>query len=449
MKTHPNRLHIGIIGAGAAGLMAGIAAARAGYRVTIYERNEKAGRKILVTGNGRCNITNQNVSWKNYHGKHAKFAASVLAEFSNYETIAFFEKLGLALVEEDRGRMFPATQKAQSVIDVLLKELEHLGVEIFYNKKIQKIKKNVSGFQLEAIPKKEYLVDRLIIATGGKSYAILGSTGDGYRFAENFGHHLVDLFPASTPFRISSKICNSLMGIKVDVALKIFNNKNKVIAKNSGEMMFTHLGISAPVVLEMSRDVSRFLYLEENAALTCSINFFPDLSQDELIALMYQRTANNPERNLGSIFHELLPKKLVATILEAFDFDPLLKNTQVSKKMLNRIAIIFTDYRERIEKILGWDSAQFTAGGVDTTEIDSETMQSRLVPGLFFAGEVVDIDGDSGGFNLQWAWSSGWVAGRSAGVRERRANGEERISSSSHLASRISEMGTTKDLTTK
>ncbi|MFC1780127.1 NAD(P)/FAD-dependent oxidoreductase [Patescibacteria group bacterium] len=399
-----------IIGGGASGMMAAITAAQKGHEVTIFEKNEKLGKKILVTGNGRCNITNTNVSWKNYHGTNPKFSASVLAQFDNDKTVEFFERLGLVLVEEDKGRLFPRSNQAQSVIDLLEQELDKLDIKVLFNRKVKQLTIRNKRFFVTTYQKKKYEGDALILATGGRTFPKTGSTGDGYRFAESFGHNIIKPFPASTPFRIKSIVCNKLQGIKVNVRLKVYSNSN-LISDKTGELLFTHLGVSAPVVLESSRAVSKVLSENRDANIICSINFFPEYSQEELHKLLKRRIVNHPERNISSQFTGILPKKVTPTILRDSKIDPEQISKQVSSKTIHQILQSLTDYRLSITGVLDWNIAQFTAGGVDTKEIDSKTMQSKLVPDLYFCGEVVDIDGDSGGYNLQWAWSSGYVAG--------------------------------------
>ena len=399
-----------VIGGGASGMVASIAAARNRHNVTVFEKNEKLGKKVLLTGNGRCNLTNVNISWQNYFGAHPKFTASVLAKFSNKDTMKFFEELGLVLIEEDNGRIFPRSNQAQSVIDILEEELERLKVEIKYNQKIKSLGKTNKEFEVTTYQGKSYQCDKLIIATGGKTYPKTGSTGDGYRFAVSFGHKIVLPFPVSTPFRIKSIVCNKLQGIKVNARLKVIYN-NKVIADNTGEVLFTHLGISAPAVLESSREVSKILSKDQKAQISCSINLFPEYSNDQLRSLLLKKIKNHPDRKFSSQFIGMLPKKVAPTILKYSNIDPEVKSKDVSRTLLHQVVLLLTDYRLQIIGVLGWDIAQFTAGGVDTNELNSQTMESKLVPGLYFCGEVVDIDGQSGGYNLQWAWSSGWVSG--------------------------------------
>lgn len=399
-----------IIGGGASGMIAAISAARNGNNVSIFEKNEKLGKKILITGNGRCNITNTNVSWKNYNGTYPKFTASVISQFDNNKTINLFEKLGLILVEENNGRLFPRSNQAQSVIDCLKHEINKLNVEIKFNQKIKQVAVSNKKFLVTTYQNKKYNFDKIIIATGGKTYPKTGSTGDGYRFAKSFGHKIIQPFPVSTPFRIKSIICNKLQGIKVNVKLKI-SHKNNLIVENIGELLFTHLGISAPVVLESSREVSKIFVSNPNSQIKCSINFFPEYSQEQLLDILVKRFHENPDKNIGNQFIGMLPKKVAPAILKYFNINPEVKSRDTSKKTINQVIQILTNFNLEIIGVLGWDTAQFTAGGVDVKEINSQTMESKLVPRLYFCGEVVDIDGQSGGYNLQWAWSSGWVAG--------------------------------------
>jgi len=403
---------VAIIGGGASGMVAAISASKGGHHVTLFEKNESLGKKILLTGNGRCNITNANVSWRNYFGTHPKFAASVLSKFTNAETIQFFEELGLILREEDRGRIFPRSNQAQSVIDVLSEELERLCVEVKYNHIIKEVERGEKVFILKTSDNKRLLFDKLILATGGKSFPHSGSTGDGYRFAKQFGHHVIKPFPVSTPFRMKSLVCNKLQGIKVNACLKIMHNE-KIVSQKEGELLYTHLGISAPVVLESSREVSRILAKNPDAKVVCSINLFPEYSREQISSILRKRFLSYPSKNLANQFIGILPRKIAPVLFRHYHLNPEMKSDQVSKKLLSKLVSILTDHRESIQEVLSWNAAQFTAGGVDTKQIDSQTMESKLMPGLFFCGEVVDIDGQSGGYNLQWAWSSGYVAGNS------------------------------------
>jgi len=405
---------VAIIGGGAAGMMAAVSVSKKGNNVTIFEKNEKLGKKILLTGNGRCNITNSNVNSQNYHGKYPKFSASVLSQFTNKDTIKFFEDLGLVLKEEDNGRLFPRSNQAQSVIDCFEEKLKELKVTIKYNQKIKDISKKNNKFIITTYQNKNYEFNKLIIATGGKTYPNTGSTGDGYRFAKNFGHKIIKPFPVSAPFRIKSVICNKLQGIKVNAKLTIFHNDKKLV-ENTGELLFTHLGISAPVVLESSREVSRILSGKPDENITCSINLLPEYNLEELFKLLNSRIKRNLERTLGNQFMGILPKKVAPVILKYHNINPDLKSSNVSKQIIHKTIQTLTNYKEKILSVLGWESAQFTAGGVDVSEINSKTMESKIVKDLYFCGEVIDIDGDSGGYNLQWAWSSGYVAGKYLG----------------------------------
>lgn len=403
-------MKVAIIGGGASGMMAAISAAEEGFSPTIFEKNESLGKKILLTGNGRCNISNSTVSWKNYNGTHPRFAASALNQFSQTRTRIFFQDLGLVLKEEDAGRLFPRSDQAQSVVEVLKEELKNQNVKVLLNQKIRKVNKENDKFKLLTYQGKEHKFDKLIIATGGRSYPSTGSTGDGYRFAKMLGHNVVSPFPASVPLRISHIVCNKLQGIKLVTTFKILY-KGKTVEEVTDELLFTHLGLSAPAVLRSSRAVSKILYKNPDENVECSINFFPEFSQDKLIKLIKKRIESHPNRQIGNQFIGMLPKRLAPTILKYSDFNPDKKSTAISTREIDKIVSLLTDFRLKIDDILGWKLAQFTAGGIDVKEINPKTLQSKKTNNLYFCGEVIDIDGESGGYNLQWAWSSGFVAG--------------------------------------
>ncbi len=425
---------VAIIGAGGAGLMAAISSAQAGGDVTIFEKNDKVGSKILISGRGRCNVTNSNVSWKNYYGTNPKFVASVFARFSNKDVIEFFEERGLKLKEEDRGRLFPVSDRSQSVIDVLLDEIKKQKVRMKLGTNVRDVKFQISNskfqknskvenqklktidckspnFLIEISQGNEEYFDKVIITTGGLTYPNTGSTGDGYRFAESFGHTIIKQFPVSVPFRIKSEICNKLQGVKVDAKLFVKHN-NTIIHKDKGHILFTHLGISGPMVLRASRKVSEIFSKNPKAKITCFASFFPEYNDEEIRTEIFNRISKYPDRALGNLFHELVPKKFSPTVFENLKINYERKVSQISKKEILKVIELFRNFEIGDVHLLDWNTAHFTAGGVDTKEINSQTMESKIVPGLFFAGEVVDIDGASGGYNLTWSWCSGWVAGR-------------------------------------
>jgi len=412
----PKTKDVVIIGGGPSGIIAAIVAARNGADVTILEKGSQLGRKILVTGNGRCNMSNENISWQNYHGKYPKFSASVFGRFSNYDTLEFFRELGLETKVEDRGRIFPVSDQATSVLDVLLYELESLEINVLYKSKVTSINKSDYGFSIKLFNGKVIKADKVIISTGGKTFPKLGNTGDGYKLAETLGHKIETIFPVSVGLEVEhgyKTLCNKLQGVKVEAEARAVIG-DMVLAEDVGTVLFTHFGLSAWAIMRLSFAVSRALNVDGNEMVDILIDFFPQYSVDDLDSLLEQRFKENPKKTLGFSFVGLMQKKLAPVLLEFVEFDTTRKVGEISKVDRRKIVETLKSFRLEVEGTRSWDEAQFTYGGVAVEEIDSKTMESKVILGLYFAGEVVDIVGDSGGYNLQWAWSSGYVAGEAA-----------------------------------
>jgi predicted Rossmann fold flavoprotein len=405
-----------IIGAGASGMMAGIMAERRGKHVLIVEKSDKIGRKILVTGNGRCNLTNKNVveDYKrpvHYFGENPKFVLSVLNQFGLEDTLEFFEKLGIGFKEEDNGRLFPVSNQAQSVIDVLLYEVRELGIKVAKPNKTRKISfnKKTEEFEFELNDGQQIVSPKLVVATGGLTHVELGATGDGYEIAQKFGHRITPTFPAYSAMIVKSPLCQKLQGVKLEVKVVAFSQKGR-IAENEGTLMFAHFGLSAPSVLEISRQIAHEIKIN-NGKVRLEINFLPFLAPKPADEFIRQRWENSSSKPLSLSFTGILPKKVFPSILEAAGIDPERKVSTITKEERAQIVSLLTKHEFAVEDIRGFDEAHFTAGGVDTKEIDPKTLESKLQKGLYFCGEVMDIDGQCGGYNLQWAWSSGAVVG--------------------------------------
>ena len=402
-----------VVGGGAAGMIAAISARRLGADVTILEKNPRVGKKILATGNGRCNFTNINADVTYYHGNNPKFTYSALSNFTVDDTIRFFEKLGIAHKIEDFGKAFPMSDQASSVLDVLLYELNDLGVNIVCNANVKDIRKN-GKFLIELEDGKVYKGDRVIITTGGKAMPSSGSDGNGYDLAARLGHTIIDIFPALVQLKLEGPFFKRLDGVKfVGIAEIIHNNKS--VATDRGDILFTNYGVSGPPILQISRKAGELLKAGQEAYL--KITIMDMMPKDELRTLLKKRWQISSSKPLDFSLVGVINKRLIPVVLmEAGINDAGRPVASLSAKEQERIVDILTDWRFKIRGTRSWPSAQVTAGGVDTKEISQDTMESKLVEGLFFAGEIIDIDGQCGGFNLQWAWSSGYIAGQNAAL---------------------------------
>lgn len=403
-----------VVGGGAAGMMAAISARRLGAKVTILERNPRVGKKILATGNGRCNFTNINMDIHYYSGRNPKFAFSPLANFSADDAIQFFEKLGIAHKVEGLGKVFPMSDQASSILDVLLYELKQLGVTIICDAYVEKIIKEEDLFIVGLDSGKEYRGDRVILATGGKAMPSSGSDGNGYNLAKGLGHKIIDIFPALVQLMLEGPHFKRINGVKfVGTAELIYNNKS--IDKNRGDILFTNYGVSGPPILQISRKAGELLNREQDIYLKVSV--IDNMSREALRELMERRFQVGAKKPIDFSLVGLINKRLIPVVLlEAGIKDLRTPVAHLSAKEKEGIIDILTDWRFKIRGTKSWPSAQVTAGGVDTEEIDQSTMESKLVQGLYFAGEIIDIDGKCGGYNLQWAWSSGFIAGQNAAL---------------------------------
>ncbi len=403
-----------VVGGGAAGMMAAISARRLGAGVTILERNPRVGKKILATGNGRCNFTNINADITCYRGKNPQYALPALAKFTAGDTIRFFERLGIGHKVEELGKVFPMSGQASSILDVLLYELNELGVNIVCDAFVKDITKKDDKFILELENGKLYRGDRVVLAAGGKAMPASGSDGRGYDLAQKLGHTITDIFPALVQLMLEGSFFKSIEGVKFVGTAEIMHN-NKSLTKDRGDILFTNYGVSGPPILQISRKAGELLKAGREAYLRITI--MDMMPKEELGMLIKKRFQTAPKKPVDFSLVGLINKRLIPVVLiEAGIPDKKRLVADLSAKEQERIIDILTDWRFKIRGTKSWPSAQVTAGGVDTTGIDQKTMESKSVKGLFFAGEIIDIDGQCGGFNLQWAWSSGFIAGQSAAL---------------------------------
>ncbi len=400
---------IAIIGAGASGLVAAIVAARRGVKVQVYEKNNKIGKKILATGNGRCNVTNQNIKTSNYHGKNPSFVNSSLNRFNTSTCKEFFSELGVELVEGQRGRLYPRSLQSSSIVELLVYECKRLGVEFFLNTKVDKITKKGNKFCLH-VEEKSLHVNRVLVATGGLAMPTLGSCDSGYEFAKSFGHTIVPTHPSLVQL-VCTEDLKPISGVKVEGSIEVYEDgQSKTFA--NGDILFTNYGISGSAVLDISRVVSHSLLFKR--ALHVKIDLLPEFSKEQLKNLLKKRLKHSNGKSVALWLDGFINSKLARFIEKSLHVKCA---DNLNNKEFTKLVYALKNLTLHVEDTKGFKSAEVTAGGVSTDEIDFQTMESKLQRGLFFSGEVVDIDADCGGYNLHWAWASGMSAGNNISQR--------------------------------
>ncbi len=404
-----------VIGGGPAGMFAAIAAAEKGHAVTLYEKNEKLGKKLFITGKGRCNLTNACETAELFEKipGNSKFLYSAIYGYDNYRVMDFFESRGLKLKTERGERVFPQSDHSSDVIKVLEKELRAQGVQIELNTEVEEVLREedrVSGVQIRRgikIEKKAY--DAVIIATGGISYPQTGSTGDGYRFAKESGHGLTEAIPSLVPIILKEKEFLSLQGLSLrNVSLTIHLGKRK--ESYFGEMLFTHFGISGPLVLTLTAEYGRQL-MKEEAGLELDLK--PALSEKQLDLRLQRDFEKYINKDFRNALSDLLPAKLIPLIIDKSGIEPERKVHDITREERLALGELIKHLPMTAAGLRGFSEAIITKGGVRVKDIDASTMESKLVKGLYFAGEVIDVDAVTGGYNLQIAWSTGYLAGSS------------------------------------
>ena len=379
-----------VVGGGAAGLIAAITAAQNGAVVTVLEQNENPGRKICVTGNGRCNLTNKDMRPECFRGQHPEFAAGILKQFPLEETLAFFENLGVAFTDR-KGWIYPRSNQAKCIPELLLLKARSLKVKIKTRETVKAVvyekgrwKAKTSGWTYEG--------DRVILANGSKASQVPGADGSGYEIAAALGHRIVKPLPALTGLRCRGNAFSAWAGVRTDAKVTLLLD-GKAFAEESGEVQLTDYGISGIPVFQLSRYAIRAL--EEGRKVSVMVNFLPEYTKESLREQLEKRRTLCPYQSEAEILLGLLPDKLI----------------KMFRKQKADLCQTITEYMLEVKGCSGFEQAQICSGGVDTTQIHPDTLESMLYPGLFFAGELLDIDGPCGGYNLQWAWSSGAVAG--------------------------------------
>ncbi len=401
--------HVAVVGGGASGHLAAYFAALNGNRVVLFEKQKKLGRKLLATGNGRCNITNRNIALSNYHGRNPKFVLNVFSRFGLRETEHFFNNIGLPLVEENHGRMFPASFQASSVTGVLLYELKKLNVDIKTHRKVVKIGAVKGMFKIITAGKEEYSCQSVILSAGNCSYPQLGGTKVGIELVEELGHRIVEPFPAILPVNIPLKSVHRLQGVKWKSSIAVLC-KGKIISSTEGELLFTGFGLSGTAALDISRSVNENIIKGKSPEIV--IDFFPQYSYDELFEL-FQSIWADSNKKLSFSMTGIINSRIPEVVLGISGIDPDRRINELNIREKKEIVKIFKCFKLTPGKPRPFSEAVVAAGGVDVSEINPATMESRIVKNLFITGELLDIDGDSGGYNLQFAWSTGAIAGMS------------------------------------
>ena len=398
---------IGIIGGGASGMAAALAAAEnKAVQVILMERQARVGRKLQATGNGRCNLSNLHAATGGYHGDDAAFSDYAISAFPPEAALDWFRRLGLFTVAEASGRVYPYSDQANSVVDVLRFALEQENITVKLGFEVEKVKKTAAGFRIES--KEEIIaVDKLIIACGGLAGTKLGGTMSGYKLLRSFGHKCTKLRPTLVQLKSDWKGAAALKGVRANCHAAICHN-DRLHSESTGELQFTEYGLSGPVIFEISRDAC-----QEAGDWVCKLDFLPEMTEEILKAELFRRKETN--LTASELLTGILHNRLGRVISQAAGVNPNRKISELSDYELAETARLVKQFEVSLTEPMGMDSAQVTAGGIVTEGFDPTTMESRLVPGLYACGEVLDVDGDCGGYNLQWAWSSGRLAGHHAG----------------------------------
>ena len=394
-------------------MMAAITAARRGFKVTLVEKNEKLGKKLFITGKGRCNITNAGDSEDLFNSivTNRKFMFSSFNGFSNYDTLGFFDELGLHIKIERGNRVFPESDHSSDVIGALNRELKRLSVDVRLNTEVKDIIVNggkATGVVVKCSGKESTIqADNVIVATGGNSYQSTGSTGDGYRFARKLGHSVTPIVPALVPFNVAEDWESDLQGLSLkNVSIVVLDGKQEIYS-DFGEMLFTHFGVSGPLILSASSFAAKRI---KEHPLKLIIDLKPALSQEQLDERILRDFDEEKNKAFKNSLDKLLPKKMIPVIVRLSDIDGNKKVNEITKQERQKLVSLIKGLELTITGLRGFNEAIITQGGINVREINPTTMESKLVKNLYFAGEVLDVDALTGGFNLQIAWSTGYAA---------------------------------------
>ncbi len=400
-----SRLRVAVIGGGAAGIFAALAAS-GDAEVTIYEKNDRVGKKILSTGNGRCNLSNTDANMSNYHGADVEFIKYVADSFWVEETLESFSRMGLLYKVEEGGKVFPYSNSAASVLDVLRSALERKNVSFEYGFEVRDVSKRNGVFLLTSYDGKTAEADRAVVTTGGKACPSSGSNGSGYAILQSFGHRITEIFPSLVQIKLKNDVLKPLNGLKINGTISVKSGK-ETVRRETGEILFTDYGFSGPAAFAVSRVVG------EKRHCVAGIDMMPEYGYSEICEMLCRarKIMTEAEELFKGIMQKRIGQLMIKNVL-GIKMNSDIK--QITDSDIKRIAAKVKNFEVETDGTMSWNNAQVTAGGALTEQFDKKTMQSKLVSGLYAAGEVLDIDGDCGGYNLQWAWASGYTAGKNA-----------------------------------
>lgn len=401
--------HVAVIGGGAAGMMAAITAAREGVKVTILEHKDRIGKKILSTGNGRSNFTNTYQTPACYRSDNRDFAWNIIQKFNVEKTISFFKELGI-YPKDRNGYLYPYSDQAAAILEVLQIEIAKLDICVMTEINVLDIQPVKRGIRVTT-DKKTITVDSVILACGSKAAPVTGSDGSGYQLAKLLGHRIVPVLPALVQLRCAEKFYKSISGVRVQGTVEIYADDIS-LASDTGEIQLTNYGISGIPVFQVSRYAAKAIYQKQS--VTAVLNFMPDMNKDEFLSFLQERITLCPHKTLDEFFTGIFPKKLCELWIRLSRLPKEMRVSDLSGEQLEKLVLLIQHLRTHITETNAFEQAQICCGGVDTTEINPDTLESNYVPGIYFAGELLDVDGICGGYNLQWAWSSGFVVGKEA-----------------------------------
>ncbi|OTO76876.1 MULTISPECIES: NAD(P)/FAD-dependent oxidoreductase [unclassified Enterococcus] len=404
-----------VIGGGPSGMMAAITAAMNGAQVALFEKNKRLGKKLLMTGGGRCNVTNnRSVDDLIVHiPGNGRFLYSTFSQFDNQDVMRFFSERGVALKEEDHGRIFPVSDKSATIVNTLKEELETLNVSLHFKEPVEKIISDGAAIQGVRTSEGDYSAKSVIITTGGITYPSTGSQGDGYRFAKSVGHHVTPLYPTESPIFLTDTFVEekTLQGLSLqDVRLSVLDAKNKRVTSHEMDLLFTHFGVSGPAALRCSSFVNQLLRTQETAALT--LDCFPETSASDLMADIRERAVSST-KHLKNALSGFLPERLLLFFLEQVGISEQ-TYAQTSKEDIETFVSYCKNWTMTANKTFGLEKSFVTGGGVELKEVNPKELASKKIPGLYFAGEVLDVNGYTGGYNITTAFCTGYVAGTNA-----------------------------------